>query len=153
MPPVLRSVPTWLSPVAYFKMCNDCSGNLARCVFGSVLIPNIDSYYTVFDPVNCKSIVITCHLCPSYRVIIREEYIKGRKYSKFCHRCMACRSRKLWKGNNRHLLYNLIEITVIFNWYEVKTTQLTAIAPLHSCNNITPKMTAIAAETWWEFSE
>jgi hypothetical protein len=38
-------------------MYNDCTGNVVRCVFGSFLIPNIDSYYTLFDPANCKSIV------------------------------------------------------------------------------------------------
>jgi hypothetical protein len=41
------------------------------------------------------------------------------------------------------------EIIVIFNCYGVMTTQLTTFAPLYSCNNITQKKAAIAAETCW----
>jgi len=41
----------------------------------------------------------------------------------------------------------LIEITIIFNWYGVTMTQLITFVPSYSCNNITLKTAAIAAET------
>jgi len=44
---------------------------------------------------------------------------------------------------------NLPEVIVICNCYEVMATQLTTFVLLYSCNNITLKMTVIAAETCW----
>jgi len=41
------------------------------------------------------------------------------------------------------------EIIIIFNCYVVTVTKLTKFVHLYCCNNITLKMTAIAAETCW----
>jgi len=43
----------------------------------------------------------------------------------------------------------LTEILIIFNCCRMTVTQLTTFVPFYSCNNITLKIAATAAETCW----
>jgi hypothetical protein len=54
-----------------------------------------------------------------------------------------------------HIAYIILPEIIIFKCYGVIATELTTSVPLYYCNNnITLKMAAIVAETyWWEFGE